>query len=76
MVGTKRNRSPETDQKLLQYADLAKRRCKDLIGDEGLKHLSKPAQQVVLSMFELSHGDKDYYKKTAGIFLRANEAVC
>ena len=47
-----------------------------MIGDEGLKHLSKPAQQVVQQLFELSHSEKDYYRKTASIFLKANEAVC
>jgi hypothetical protein len=59
----------------MMYADLAKRRCKDLLGEKAFSHLSQDGRSALKMFFEIQHTDKDYYKKMAGVYVKVNEAI-
>ena len=75
VIGVKRARDPESDHKLFEFADTAKKRVKDLIGEQGLKHLSSAGKQAVNDLFNVSHTDPAYYRKMFTAYIHATDAL-
>jgi hypothetical protein len=75
VIGVKRARDPESDHKLFEFADNAKKRVKDLLGEQGLKHLSSAGKQAVNDLFNVSHTDPAYYRKMFTTYIHATDAL-
>ena len=75
VVGEKRPRDPEHDHKLIEFADIAQKRVKDLIGEQGLKHLSSASKSAVNAFYEVKHTDPTYYRKMFGVYLKVTDAA-
>jgi len=49
-------KTDDLDEIYLKYADKAKRQCRVMIGEQGLKHLSVNQKALVESYFKIQHG--------------------